>query len=170
MFGKIKKDFVFNILRHAVFLLILYIVQAEVFPWFDGKAIPLILVSASMGIALMEGSFPGTVFGLFAGILTDVSLTQPVMTFTLLLPLLGLFVGWLGENIFAPNFPSYLLFSLIALAISAFVQMFSLMFFSSTPSIRLLWTGLAQTVTGFIAALPLFPVCKWLAQRAARAS
>lgn len=168
MIGKIKRDFVFNIIRHAVFLLVLYIIQAEILPWFGTYAIPPILVIGTVGIAHLEGSFPGAVFGLFAGMLMDSALGRPILTFTVALTLIGILIGWLGENYLSLNMPAYLICCLAALLVCTVLQVFSLLFYSDAGMFSLLFTSLLQIITGLIAALPLYPVSKWLARMANR--
>ena len=102
-----RRKFIVSLLLHVPFLLILYVLQATVFtslPLFGVK--PLILPVAVVGVALFEGSTKGGVFGLFAGMLCDLSFNQPTVQFTLMLTVLGILAGLVCDTVLARGFPS----------------------------------------------------------------
>ena len=159
MLKKQKTASLLLILKHAILLLILYFIQALVFPWFGTAVQPMLLCVAAAGVAHGEGSFPGALFGLFAGILTDSALGRPVMTFTLLLTVLGLLVGYLSENWISGNLPGYLASCAISCLICIAVQALPVLLRHGSPA-ALAITALIQFAASMIAALVLFPVIR----------
>jgi hypothetical protein len=69
---------------------------------------------------------------------------------------MGFFSGFLGDFILARGFPSYLLLSVGALLLSAFIQMFRLLVFDHAPVWPLVRTGLLQSLASAIFILPLY--------------
>lgn len=165
MFNRLKHETVLNIVYHGIFLLILYFLQATVFPWIGHDAIPLLLVIAAAGLSHFTDSGRGAVIGLFCGILCDISLGKPTIVYTIFLSILGLLMGYLGETVLSRRFPSYMLCCFISLAIASFIQMFDLLFFAGASYLHLLWTAILQTIVSLICAVPMYPVVKKLSRR-----
>lgn len=160
-----RKNLILDIVQYGVLLLVLYILQGLVFPWFRTGIVPLLLCSAAAGAAHFEGSVRGGVFGLFAGILMDLSLGKPLLVFTLTLTIMGLLLGILGEAFFTKRFISYIFSNIIILVVAAFIQMFSLLFFSTVSVWHLIFTAIMQTIVSLIFAVPLYPIMKRIALR-----
>ena len=150
-------------MKYGILLLVLYILQGLVFPWFRLGLVPLLLCSAVAGVALFEGSVKGGTFGLFAGILMDLSLGKPLIVFTLVFTAMGLLLGILGEALFTKRFISYIFSNIIILLVTAFIQMFSLLFFTMASVWHLILTAVLQTVVSLIFALPLYPIIRRIA-------
>ena len=150
------------IILQAILLLIAYVFQGMIFPYlrFFGL-VPLLLPIVSTGTAVYQGSFAGGVVGIFAGILCDISFNEPACTFTVLLAFTGLFVGVMADTVIARGFATYLISCVAVLAVSAFAQMFPLLFFEGVSPQPLLTMALRQTVYSLIYALPI-----WLFVRA----
>ena len=163
--AKIKIPFV--LIAHILFILVVYIFQAMIFTYIsiDG-IIPILLPIAVVGIATFEGSSSGGGYGLLAGMLCDVSFNQPVIVMTVVLTLVGIFVGVLSETVMARGFPTFILCCLGALILTSFVSMFSLLFFSGVDSSALLIIGLKQTLYSMIFAFPIYFVVRSLGHRA----
>lgn len=168
MLSKIRRETVLDIVYNGIFLLVLYVLQAGVFPWFAGGAVPLVLVVAAAGMSHFTDSGRGAVLGLFCGILCDVALGRPTTVFTVTLTVVGLFFGYLGETILSRRFPSYLICCLGALIVASCVQMFSPLFFDKVQFMPLLWTAAMQIVTSMICAVVLYPFIKWISRRSRR--
>ena len=127
---KIKKQTITTVVVHAVLLIIVYILQAEVFARIKILGyVPALLPLATVGVAMLEGNGRGSVFGLFAGILCDISFNQPAALMTLVLTLAGWFVGRLAETVVRRGFLAYIVVSLGILLLVSFVQMFGQLFF-----------------------------------------
>ena len=149
--------FILLIILHAMLLLIVYIFQGMIFPYlrFFGL-VPLLLPIASTGVAVYQGRFAGGVVGIFAGILCDISFNEPTGTFTVLLTFTGLFVGIMADTVMARGFAVYYISCAAVLAVSAFVQMFPLLFFEAVSPRPLLVMALRQTVYSLIYAIPIW--------------
>lgn len=168
MFSKIKRETVLNIVYHGIFLLILYILQAAIFPWIGTGAVPLLLVVAAAGLSHFADSGRGAILGLFCGILCDVALGRATIVYTVSLSIIGLIMGYLGETIFSRRFPSYMLCCIVTLVAVSFIQMFALLFFEDVPAVQLLMTALMQIITSVICAVFMYPAVKRLSRRSRR--
>ena len=151
---------------HILFVIIIYIFQSMVFTYIpiDG-IVPVLLPIAVVGIAMFEGSSSGGGYGLFAGMLCDVSFNQPVIIMTVVLTLVGIFVGILSETIMSPGFPTFFLCCLAALILTSFVSMFSLLFFSGVDMSALLKVGLKQILYSMIFIVPIYFFVRALGQK-----
>ena len=158
-----RKNAILSVVQYGLLLLVLYILQGLIFPWFMTGFVPLLLCSAVAGVAHFEGSVKGGVFGLFAGILMDLSLGKPLIVFTIMLTVMGLVIGALGESLLTKRFISYIFSNIVTLIIAAFVQMFSLLFFTDASVWHLVLTAVLQTVISLIFAAPLYPIIKRMA-------
>ena len=138
-------------------MLLCYFFQSAVFSRLRiFGAAPLILPLAAVGAGLLGSSGWGGAFGLLCGILCDAALGGGGLLFTVALTVMGFLSGLLGELVMAKGFPSYLLLSLACLILSAFLQMFRLLFFDHAAPWPLLRTGLMQTLASAIFILPLY--------------
>ena len=147
---------------HALFLLIVYIIQAMLLPFVTAlPSVPLILPLAAVGAAMFEGGGRGAAMGLLAGALCDISMNQPIAAYALLFTLMCLVIGVLSDAVLAPGFFSYLLLCLAALALCAFTGMFTLLFFEGVDARELLLEAGLQTAV----SLPFTPLT-YLASRA----
>ena len=69
---------------------------------------------------------------------------------------MGFFAGFLGDFVMARGFPSFVLLGLGTLLISAFLQMFQLLFFDGEAPWPLIRMALLQTAASVIFLLPLY--------------
>ena len=156
-----------SVIFHALLLIIVYVVQGTIFPYIRiNGLVPLLLPIISTGAAVYQGRIAGGIVGLFAGILCDVSFNEPAGVFTVLLTFTGLLVGILADTVMARGFATYLISCAAVLAISAFTQLFPLMFFERVPSMPLLAMALRQTIYSLFFALPIWFFVKALGKRA----
>jgi len=156
------------LLLYVLLLLIAYLLQDSVFSELPiGGAKPLILPVAVVGAAMLGGRVRGGVFGLCAGVLCDVALCRPAVLFTLLLTLAGIAVGALFETVLARGFLSFLLCCAALLLLSAFCQMFGLLFFSGQKLLPLLAAAGYQTLYSLFFTVPVYLLVR-LAGRKAR--
>jgi hypothetical protein len=155
-----------GLLLHALVLVAMYTVQALVCPYLATTGIrPAILPLGVAGVAVFEGSTGGGLFGLFAGMLCDISFNQPLATMTVIFALFGLTAGFLSDIIMARGFPSYIVCCVAILAVTAFAQMFSLLFFERLPIRLLMSTAGRQTLYSMIFALPVYFAARALGRR-----
>ena len=155
-----------NIVRHGVYLLALYIIQADILPWFGLWCVPMLLAVGAAGVGHFESGESGALFGLLSGMLCDVALGRPTIVFTVTLTIIGLLFGWLGETLLTRSFLSYMLCCLAAMIIVSFIQMFPHVFFYGAPIGTLLVTAALQTGISLLAAVPMYFIAKWLAGKA----
>ncbi len=150
------RKIILRVLLHGLFLLVLYVLESMVFSRLPILGIkPTLLPIAVVGVGLFEGSLRGCIFGFFAGLLADMSL-DTAATFAAVLPLVGLLIGLLSEKTLARGFPSYALCSIGALCITAFAQMFNLLFFVGADTWALVRTGLLQVAYSALFILPFY--------------
>lgn len=167
---KIRLKTLLTGLLYALVLIVLYFFQTAVFPYLPLFGVkPLILPVAVVGVALLEGVVSGGTFGLFAGILCDVSLNQPAITCTVILTVMGLAIGILSETVLAHGFPSYVFAAACALLALSLCQMFSLFVYGGVSFLPLLGTALRQTLYSLIFTLPLYYIVR-LVGRASHSS
>ncbi|MDR1217610.1 MAG: hypothetical protein LBJ99_03380 [Oscillospiraceae bacterium] len=162
-----KKRFVLvGLALHALALLAMYTVQTLVFPYLATEGIrPVLLPLGVAGVAVFEGSTRGGLFGLFAGMLCDISFNQPIAAMTVVFTLFGLVAGFLSDIVISRGFTSYIVCCAAILALTAFVQMFAMLFFEELPASILLETAGLQTLYSLAFAVPIFFVAKSLGRR-----
>ena len=168
---KKRWTYVVSLIFHAVLLVTVYALQGMIFPYlrFMGL-VPLLLPIVTTGVAVYQGRVAGGIVGIFAGILCDISFNEPVGLFTVLLTFLGLFIGTLADTVMARAFATYIISCLFALSVSAFAQMFPLMFFEYVPSQLLVTVAIRQTVYSLLYAIPIWFIVRALGKRAQRVS
>jgi len=130
------------------------------FPLWDTH--PLLLPTAVVGVALYEGYVSGGLFGLAAGILTDATLNEPAMVFTVLLPLIGLAAGYLSETVLVKSIQSYVILCIGALILCAFVQIFPLAVYSGVPVSELARCAMYQSLYSMFFVLPNYFISRML--------
>jgi len=166
-----RRTQIISICLHALLLMTVFVFQGMIFPYLRLAGLaPLLLPIASTGVAVYEGRVAGGIMGLFAGIFCDVSFNEPAGVFTVLLTFAGLLIGTLADTVIARGFATYFLSCIAVLAISAFVQMFPIVFFEGVPPQQLMMTALWQTVYSLIYAIPIWFFVRALGMRAQRVS
>ena len=108
--------------------------------------LPALVVAA----ALFEGGWGGGLFGLAAGILSDLFFGSQSVLFTVLFPVMGCILG------------------AAALFLAAFAQMFSLLFYEGQSSAALWVTALLQTLWSLPFLFPSYYLCKNFPWRSSR--
>lgn len=160
-----KRRTAVKVLVLGPYLVLLYILQSTVFTrisLFGAK--PLILPLAAVGAALFGGRTEGGVFGLFAGMLMDLSCNQPTVEFTLVLTFTGLLLGILSDTALVQGFPSYLLSALIELLVCSAVQVMILTVVNGVSPALLLGTALRQCLSSLVFSVPLYYISRFLSR------
>lgn len=151
-------------------LIILFVLQSMVFARLRILGIaPLLLPVAVVGVAMFEGATWGGGFGIAAGVFCDISYSETIVMFTVLLMLLGAGIGLLGEYILARGFPSYLVCCVLMLAVVSFVQMFSFLVFEHVNAGVLIRVALAQTGYSLVFAVPIYYITRTVSRKGYRA-
>jgi len=160
---------IISIALHALFIMVVFVFQGMIFPYLRIAGLaPLLLPLVSTAIAVCEGRAAGGIVGIFAGILCDISLNEPVGVFTIILTFTGLTVGALADTVVQRGFVTYFLFCIGVLAISAFVQMFPLVYFGGIPPSLLMSTAIWQTVYSLVFTFPIWFFARALGRRTER--
>ena len=125
----------------------------------------MFLPALVIAVALFEGGQTGGRFGLAAGILCDLFTSTQTVLFTWLFPLMGFAVGFLADFYLNRRLFTYCVLSILALAISAFAQMFGLLFYKGENSFSLWLTAVVQTVWSIPFIFPAYYICKILPRK-----
>ncbi len=145
------------------YLILLYILQSTVFTHVTLMGVkPLILPVAVAGVSLFLGRTDGGVFGLFAGMLMDMSYNQITAQFTILLTLLGIFLGVLSDTVLVQGFPSFLVSSLIGLTLISAYQALSLAILRGAPLSVMAVIGLRQSLYSLVFTIPIYYISRFL--------
>lgn len=159
----IKMRTVYSVILHAVYIFLIYVLQAGVFSRLPLLGlVPLLLPVSVAGIAMTEGLDAGGICGIFAGMLCDVAFNQPTMVYTIALTIVGLGIGYLSETVFARSFVSYLAANAIALIFVSIIQGFSLVFFRGQSVMPVMLSAVFQTVYSLVYSVPLYFAAKAL--------
>lgn len=141
----------------APYLVILYILQSTLFTHIELLGVkPLLLPVAAAGISLFCGRVEGGVFGLFAGILMDLSYNQLTVQFTLLLTFLGVLLGLLSDTVLVQGFPSFLLSCVLELALISVYQALYAAVLQGAPMVAAAGVGVRQTLYSLLFSLPVY--------------
>ena len=126
--------------------------------------LPALVVAA----ALFEGGWGGGLFGLAAGILSDLFFGSQSVLFTVLFPVMGFIAGFLGDFYLNKRLFTYCILGAAALFLAAFAQMFSLLFYEGQSSAALWVTALLQTLWSLPFLFPSYYLCKNFPWRSSR--
>ena len=165
-----KREQVVPILLHTLLILVVYVFQGMIFPYLRLFGFtPLLLPIVSTGIAVCEGCYAGGIAGLAAGVLCDISFHEPAGLFTVLLTVAGLLIGALADTVMTRGFVTFVLSCAAVLVVSAFVQVFPLLFLESIPLQPLMATAIRQTAYSMLFTIPTWFFVRALGRRAQRA-
>lgn len=138
----IKKWAIYALLGlFPIWLLDAYILSRYPF----GGLIPQLLPLTVVCIAILEGAYAGTGFGLATGLLWTLTYPGTMSMRILLLSLVGLLVGILAQYALRQSFPGYLLCSAITCAALNILNIFRELLVHSAPFSILLWVGIGET-------------------------
>lgn len=111
-------------------------------------------------VALFEGGARGGYFGLAAGILCDLFFSSQTILFTVLFPVMGFVFGFMADFFMNRRFLSYCVLAVLALALAAFAQMFSLLVYKGQGSWALWRTMILQVLWSLPFIFPAYYICK----------
>ena len=161
MYGGNKFHIVLRSVGYCVLLFVYFVLQDAIFSNLSIFGIkPLLMPVCCAAIALSEGFERGGAFGLAAGVLCDIAMGNPPIGFTLLLTLIGLGIGWMSDRLMGRSFLTLMIFSLAALLVCAFFQVFNLCVFKHVPLGAVNRVIFFQTVYSLLFAIPLTGVVR----------
>ena len=160
-----RRKSVFRAVRYFVFLLLLYLFQGLIFSHFKIFGyVPMLFPIAVVGAALYDNMTTAGVFALACGVLCDVAVGETAALFTVVFTLSALVISMLSVSVITRGLVSYCVLCVAMLLLTAFVQMFYLLFFVGADPGALVRTGLAQTLVSAVFMAPIYPAVRFLSR------
>ena len=151
-----------KVLRYAVYMLVALIVQNILFTQLRIAGVcPMVLPAVAVAMGMFEGATWGPVFSLIMGIFADMAYVENTVLFTILFPAISFAAAFIAQYFINKRFFAFMGASLLALLVTAVVQMLKTAA-GDTFSGVMLNTVLLQTLWSLPPAiLAYFAPAKW---------
>ena len=125
---------------------------------------PALLVCVALTIAVFEREIPAMIFGMTAGVLTDLGYSDSIGLFTISLTVICFIVGYAANNLIVAKFLNYLLYA--AVAVGLLYMLYFLVRFI-IPGAEEPWsyfTGhiLSRMIQTFVFSIPFYFINKFI--------
>lgn len=166
-----QRDFILKWLLYALALLPILILEQYVLPWFPIFGIvPVLLPTAAIILAVLEGPVAGAGFGLFVGILIDALSPDLVGIMTLGLSLLGLAAGTAARYGVRQNMLGCLICSACALCVINFARIVYFLLRGIASLWPLLSVALPEIIISLVFLPLIYGIFLWVYRRVPQAS
>ena len=110
-----KANSFFRYLAYTIELILMFALTTApgLLPQLFG-AKPALLICAALTIAIYEREIPAMIFGMTAGILTDIGFTDNIGIFAVSLTIICFIVGYAANNLIVATFLNFLLYAAVA--------------------------------------------------------
>ncbi len=155
----------FRYLAYTIELILMFILSTTpgLLPEIFG-AKPVLLICVALTVAVYEREIPAMIFGMIAGILTDLGYSDSIGLFAVSLTIICFIVGYAANNLIVAKFLNFLLYSAVAVGI-LFMLYFLVRFV--IPGVSDMWQYFTQhlisrMVQTFLFSIPLYFINKFI--------
>ena len=119
---------------------------------------PALILCVALTVAVYEREIPSMIFGMLAGLLTDIGFSNSIGLFTISLTMVCFVVGYAANNLIVATFLNYLLYAFFAVG-GLFMLYFLVRFV--IPGVGNMWSYFTQhlvsrMVQTFLFSLPIY--------------
>ncbi len=160
-----KANSFFRYLAYTIELILMFALSTTpgLLPEIFG-AKPVLLICVALTVAVYEREIPSMLFGMAAGILTDLAYTDNVGIFAISLTIICFIVGYAANNLIVATFMNFLLYA--AVAVSALFMLYFLIRFiiGGIPDPWSYFTAhiLSRMIQTFIFSIPMYFLNKFI--------
>lgn len=146
-----------GILEYAVYIMVAMMLQSLLFSRFSVFGVKgFILPAAAVAVGMYRGGVSGTVFGLFLGVFADMAFSETTILFTIIFPVIGFIFGFAADFYINKSFFAFMVFSVLALFVTALMQLLASSIISGAQLIPGLLTAVGQTLVSVIPSALLY--------------
>lgn len=152
-----------RILYYLLFMFLTLVMQNMLFTQIRPFGVcPLVLPAAAVAVGMFEGATWGAIFGLVMGIFGDMAFVENTILFTVTLPAIAFFAGFVSQFFINRRFFAYMGLALLGLLTAGTVQML-IVIAKDSFSMIMVATVILQTVISLpAAALVYLPPARWI--------
>lgn len=153
-------------LWYGVYLIVSVIVQTMVFSKIRPFSVcPMVLPAVAVAAGMFEPPMFGCVFSLIMGMLADMAYVENTVMFTLLFPALAFAANFVSQFYINRRFVGYMGNAIIAIAVTAAVQMLRVIATDGFTPIMVIVIVLQSLWSIPPAILAYYPAAKWIKRK-----